>query len=232
MSTESAVSPAGVGIPAPHSALSELHQRDRMLLGMANTIAKNGYRGATITEVVRFARVSKRTFYEEFPTKDACFVELLQVTNRMLRRRVAEAIDPAAPWETQIRQGVEAYVDMVASEPEITLSWIRELQALGAGTARRMQREAVDTLFRLLQDVTGNAGMVRAGAHPITRPFALMLIGGLRELTATLMEDGADVRDITEVAVEATIALFRPVPENRGGAPSARCLDGFPDPRN
>ncbi|GAA0249238.1 TetR/AcrR family transcriptional regulator [Actinomadura nitritigenes] len=206
--------------------------RGRLLAGLADSIRERGYRETTISDIVRHARTSRRTFYEEFPTKDACFVELLQVTNRMLRRRVAEAIDPAAPWETQIRQGVEAYVDMVASEPEITLSWIRELQALGASTARRMQREAVDTLFRLLQDVTGNAGMVRAGAHPITRPFALMLIGGLRELTATLMEDGADVRDITEVAVEATIALFRPVPENRGGAPSARCLDGFPDPRN
>jgi AcrR family transcriptional regulator len=206
--------------------------RGRLLAGLADSIRERGFRDTTVSDIVRHARTSRRTFYEEFPTKDACFVELLHVTNRMLRRRVAEAIDRDAPWETQIRQGVEAYVDMVASEPEITLSWIRELQALGAGTARRMQREAVDSLFRLLQDVTGDAAAVRAGARPISRPFALMLIGGLRELTATLVEDGADVRDITEVAVEATIALFRPVPENGGGGRTERYRGGFPDPRN
>ncbi|MFB4299199.1 TetR/AcrR family transcriptional regulator [Actinomadura sp. NTSP31] len=211
--------------------------RGRLLAGLADSIRERGFRETTVSDIVRHARTSRRTFYAEFPTKDACFVELLQVTNRILRRRVTEAIDPAAPWETQIRQGVQAYVEMVASEPEITLSWIRELQALGAGTARRMQREAVDALFRLLQDVTGNAGMLRAGTRPVGRPFALLLIGGLRELTATLVEDGADVGDITEVAVEATIALFRPVPENGpapmpGGARPPRYDDGIADPRN
>jgi AcrR family transcriptional regulator len=205
--------------------------RGRLLAGLADSIRERGFRETTVSDIVRHARTSRRTFYAEFATKDACFVELLQVTNRMLTRRVAEAIDTAAPWETQIRQGAEAYVEAVASEPEITLSWIRELQALGADTARRMQREAVDSLFRLLQEVTGNAEMLQAGARPMSRPFALLLIGGLRELTATLVEDGADVRDITEVAVEATVALFRPPPHGAGD-PLPRFHGGFPDPRN
>ncbi len=35
-----------------------------------------------------------------------------------------------------------------------------------------------------------------------------MLIGGLRELIATTVEDGRDIGDITEVAVQATQAML------------------------
>ena len=35
-----------------------------------------------------------------------------------------------------------------------------------------------------------------------------MLIGGLRELIAATVEDGGDISDITDVAVQATRALL------------------------
>ena len=37
-----------------------------------------------------------------------------------------------------------------------------------------------------------------------------MLLGGLRELIATTVEDGGDIGDITEVAVQATQAMLGP----------------------
>jgi hypothetical protein len=36
------------------------------------------------------------------------------------------------------------------------------------------------------------------------------LLGGLRELTAITVENGGKMSDITEEAVDATIALFTP----------------------
>jgi hypothetical protein len=38
----------------------------------------------------------------------------------------------------------------------------------------------------------------------------VMLLGGLRELIATTVEDGADIGGITEAAVRATQALLDP----------------------
>ena len=43
-----------------------------------------------------------------------------------------------------------------------------------------------------------------------SRQLAIMLIGGLRELIAATAEDGGDITDITEVAVQATQALPGP----------------------
>jgi len=158
---------------------------------------------------VRHARTSRRTFYAEFTSKDECFVALLAATNERLRRRITQAVDPAAPWERQVRQAVEAYVESVASEPAITLSWIRELPALGM-IGRQVQREAMDTLTGMLFLLADNDEFRRAGTRPVSRPLALILLGGLRELTATIVEDGGDIRDLTEAGIQAAASLLGP----------------------
>jgi hypothetical protein len=45
---------------------------------------------------------------------------------------------------------------------------------------------------------------------PPPRQLMIMLLGGLRELIATTVEDGGDIGDITEVAVQATQAMLGP----------------------
>ncbi len=57
-------------------------------------------------------------------------------------------------------------------------------------------------------DMSKNPGFRRAGIAPITRQMAVLLFGGFRELTALTVEDGADVRDIVETAVAASIAIL------------------------
>ena len=66
-----------------------------------------------------------------------------------MRHRIESSVDPVAPWRDQVRQAVGAYIEAVASEPEIMLSWIRELPALGT-VARTVQREAMDAMTEML----------------------------------------------------------------------------------
>jgi len=49
----------------------------------------------------------------------------------------------------------------------------------------------------------------------VSRQLAVMLLGGLRELTATTVEDGGRVSDITELAVHASVALLGPPTPSR-----------------
>jgi hypothetical protein len=51
-----------------------------------------------------------------------------------------------------------------------------------------------------------------AGLRPPSPQVATVLIGGLRELIATTVEDGGDVEDITGAAVAATMLLLGPRP--------------------
>lgn len=180
--------------------------RDRLLDGLAASITERGYRDTTVADIVRHARTSKRTFYDEFAGKESCFLDLLRANNSAMIAKITAATDPEADWKQQIRQAVEAYVDHIASQPAITLTWIRELPALGAA-ARPTQRSMLQDLTEMLVELTGSPGFHRAGLPVLSRPLAVFLVGGLREITALFVEDGHDLSGITEPAITASVAL-------------------------
>jgi AcrR family transcriptional regulator len=183
--------------------------RGRLLDGLATSIGEKGYRDSTVADIVRHARTSKRTFYEQFASKEDCLIELLRTNNEDLIASIRAAVDPDADWQEQIRQAAGAYVDHIESRPAVTLSWIREAPALGA-VAQPLHRLAMEHLTDMLVDLTDSPGFRRAQLQPISRPLALILLGGLRELTALLVEDGRNARDILEPAVTAATAILGP----------------------
>jgi AcrR family transcriptional regulator len=181
--------------------------RRRLLDGLTASIVERGYRDTTVADIVRHARTSKRTFYGEFSSKEECFVELLWTGNQEMIARIRAAVDPEADWQDQIRQAIDAWVDDLEARPDIQLSWIRELPALGHDV-RAMQRRGMTAITDMFIDLSSNAGFRRAHIAPITRPMAVLLFGGFRELSALAVEDGADVRDIVETAVAGSIAIL------------------------
>jgi AcrR family transcriptional regulator len=181
--------------------------RRRLLDGLADSIAERGYRATTVADVVRSAKTSKRTFYDEFASKEECFIELLAANNDDLIARITTAVDPAASPEKQVRAAVEAYVEHIESRPAITLSWIREAPALG-DLARPLNRLAMQHLTDMLVAISTSVGFADAGLQPISRQLALILLGGLRELTALLVEDDQDVRGVVAPAITAARALL------------------------
>lgn len=181
--------------------------RRRLLDGLAGSIQERGYRETTVAHIVRAARTSKRTFYDHFSTKEECFVELLSANNADLVTTVRTAVDPEAPWPEQIRRAVTAFVHTIDANPAITLSWIRELPALGEG-ARPMLRRGFSGLTEMIVALTGSPGFRRAGIAPLSPTAAVILVGGLRELTAQTVEDGGDVTTMIEPAVAVATALL------------------------
>lgn len=181
--------------------------RRRLLDGLVASIGERGYRATTVADIVRHARTSKRTFYDQFTGKDQCFLDLLHADTEKLAHEIRAAVDPNADWYRQIRQAVEAYVAHIEARPALTLSWIRELPSLGAA-ARPVQRHGLELLTSLLIDLSGSPGFRRVGLPPLSRPLAVILLGGLRELTALAVEDGKDMRGIVEPAVQASAALL------------------------
>jgi AcrR family transcriptional regulator len=183
--------------------------RDRVLDGLGASIGERGYRDTTVADIVRHARTSKRTFYAQFASKEACLIELLRRNNEDLIANIQAAVDPEADWQQQIRQAAEAYVNHIGSRPAITLSWIREAPALGV-VAQPLNRLAMEALTDMLVDLTDSPGFRRADLPPISRPLALILLGGLRELTALFVEDDRDVQGIVAPAIEAATAILGP----------------------
>lgn len=214
--------PATAAAPGPAKATAtaaeeaggafEDHGRQRLLDALAESIVQEGYRATTVADIVRRARTSRRTFYEHFESREACFIALLTDANAQTVRQVTAAVDPNAPWRKQVRQAVEAWIGCAESEPAITLSWIRDMPSLGAA-ARSLQREMMEAFIVMVQTLCDTGELRAAGVGPVSRQLAVMLLGGLRELAATTVEDGGRIGDVTEEAVRASIALLGPRPE-------------------
>jgi AcrR family transcriptional regulator len=198
-------STGGSSVPTGPTAIDPFRQR--LLDGLAAAIDERGYRASTVADIVRYARTSKRTFYDQFPSKEQCFHELLHASVEKLGEQIRTAVDSEADWKTQIRQAVQAYVAYIESTPALTLAWIRELPALDAA-ARPSQRRNTQLLTNLLVQLSDTPAMRDAGLSPLTPAKAVILVGGLRELTAQVVEDGHSPRDIVEPAVQASIALL------------------------
>lgn len=181
--------------------------RRRLLDGLATSIEERGYRESTVADIVRHARTSKRTFYDNFDTKQECFFELLDANNEDLVDTLRGAVDPAALWREQVRQAVTAYVGTIEATPALTLSWIRELPALGAA-ARPMMRRGSGRLAEAIVELTAGPGFTAAGLAPLSPTAAVILVGGLRELTAQTVEDGRPVAEMIGSAVSVATALL------------------------
>lgn len=182
--------------------------RARLLDALEASIAEDGYQKTTVADIVRRARTSRRTFYEHFSSREECFVALMTAANASQVRQISAVVDGHAPWRTQVRQAVEAWIASGESRPDLMLSWIRDVPSLGT-TARQLQREAMENFVAMVQAMSDTEEFHSAGVE-FSRPRVIMLLGGLRELTASTVESGGRMTDITEEAVAASIALLEP----------------------
>ena len=107
------------------------NQRERLIAGLAEAVAENGYASTTIAHITRHAAVSRRTFYEHFASKDECFVAAYETVMEQLRERIEDAYRAEDEWPRAIRAGIEAMLSFLAAEPN--LARLSMVEALVAG---------------------------------------------------------------------------------------------------
>jgi AcrR family transcriptional regulator len=177
---------------------------------MAASIEDKGYRDTTVADVVRLARTSRRSFYEHFEDRDACFLALFDATNDAMMRRVAENVDPADSLDEQVDAAVDGYISSVTEQPTLFASFVRELPGLGQPGAQRsgaaLERFAM-TLVALVDAASrAQPGLVR---RPLTMDTAVIIVGGLRELLVVSVQGGRDLQELRASVVQTTTAIMR-----------------------
>jgi AcrR family transcriptional regulator len=161
--------------------------RDRLVLGMVAAVAERGYAATTITDVVRHARVSRRTFYEHFADKEACFLAAYDAVSDGVLAGIAAAAAQADGWEERILASVQAYLQALAAEPVVARVFIVEILSAGpAALARR--REVLRRFAAHIQSLVADAIAQGAPATPLGDRAALALVGGAHELVLAALE--------------------------------------------
>ncbi len=110
-------------LPGGHHGLSREQvaesQRERLLAGIAHVVAKRGYRGSTITEIVKVASVSSRDFYENFESKEECFLAAFEAVLAHLEEIVTAAVAPIGDWPHRVVAAIRTALEFFAAEPDL-----------------------------------------------------------------------------------------------------------------
>ena len=191
--------------------------RERLLAGLASALRERSYWEVTVADVVRHARTSRRTFYEHFAGKQDCLIALLREENDQAVARIAAAVNPRSPWQVQVRQALEAWIGGVEDDPGVRLCWIRVVPSLG-DAARPLLRQTMTAFADLIRTLAESPELASAGVTPPAPQETVMLLGGLKELIATTVEDGGDLSSIIDIATDVAIRILAP-----HAGPAAAC---------
>jgi len=94
-------------------------QRERLLAGIAQAVAANGYRATTITQIVKAASVSSRAFYELFESKEECFLDAFDVVVAHLEDLAIEAAQDEPDWSHQVIAALRSALRFFTEEPDL-----------------------------------------------------------------------------------------------------------------
>jgi AcrR family transcriptional regulator len=128
-------------------------QRDRLLDGVARTVAANGYGGARISDICAAAGVTRPVFYALFTGKEDAVLAAYRGGTRVVVRAMQEAYDEAGgarQWPSAVRAGLRVMLALLAQTPAFA-RMVVEIESTGPA-GRRARAELLAGFRRFFVD--------------------------------------------------------------------------------
>jgi AcrR family transcriptional regulator len=149
-------------------------QRARMLAAVEDAVAESGYQRMTVTQIIRRAGVSRRTFYDIFADRDDCFLAVFEQIHSRAWALADEAYEQEAEWRDGVRSALSRLLMFIEEEPGLARLWI--VEALGAGE-RVLERRA-----QAVEEYAKAIDKGRFASRPVAEPSpvtAAAIVGGV-----------------------------------------------------
>lgn len=147
-------------------------------------VADLGYAQTTVGDIVTYARISRRTFYEHFPGKEECFLEAYDMAIERVGALVSQAQSEKDSWPEKLLAGLEVFLELVVAEPDLGRMCLLEIAGAGPRALRR--REVAMKGFAA--DMRNLAASDDSVSAPPPDLAAELVVGGLSEIiTARLV---------------------------------------------
>ena len=201
----------GLETPAADVLGADPH-RNRLLIGMAEAVAEKGYRAVTIADVVRHARVSRRTFYEHFVDKESCFLAAYDGAAALILEMIARALADV-PGERRIAAALDAYLDGMVEEPALTRVFLVEI--LAAGPRALAHRRTVHERFAAQQRALVDELRARdPGQAELSHALSMATVAGINELVLLAIDENSPLGfdEVRTAAAELLRAVIERAP--------------------
>lgn len=192
-------------------------QRDRIMRAVAEIVERLGLHAPTVSEIVAYAGVSRRTFYEHFADREEALAATVEESLARAAARVVPAYRGQADWCNAIRAGLAGLLAFLDEEP--AFGNLLLLDAFGGpfdqGRARSPLPRA-RAIEALIDAVDGGRVLARSPAG-LSRATAEGALGGVLFIlrSRTLERRGHAMGELSELMA----MIVRPY---LGGAAAAR----------
>jgi AcrR family transcriptional regulator len=123
-----------------------------MLTAVVEEVAEQGYRAVSVGDIVKRAAIARAKFYENFASKEDCFLAAYDRAGAELTQRVVEACEQAGDSIAErMYAALGATLAYLAANPALTRACIVEAPAAGPVTETRREQ----TLMSLADVVRG-----------------------------------------------------------------------------
>jgi AcrR family transcriptional regulator len=137
---------SGPGQMAPERVAR--HQKARLEGAMVEAVARHGFAGTTLRELVALAGVSRTTFYEHFDNKQECFLATFDEIVGEVGERVGRAYREPEDFRARLTAGLAAFMDLAVEEP--AAARLAAVESLTLGAAGVAHRERGSQAFELM----------------------------------------------------------------------------------
>jgi AcrR family transcriptional regulator len=180
------------------------HQRARIIAGLAAETEEKGYRAVTVADIVRRAGIARNTFYENFSSKEDCFLAACDHAVKEARVRVLDAAGEAETWPEGVRAGLGAFLRYVAGEPALARTCIVEALSAGPAAVERYERsiQAFVPLFRL--------GRELSSSEVLPETLEETIVGGIFWILyqRIIMGEAAQIESLLDQLVEFSLTPY------------------------
>lgn len=132
------------------------HQQARIIAALAAEASERGYHAVTIADLVKRAGIARNTFYENFSSKEDCFLAAQRFATAKALEQVVAAAGEIEDWPGQVRAGLAALLEYIAEEPALARTCMVDALAAGPASARCYEEslQAFVSLFKLGRSVS------------------------------------------------------------------------------
>lgn len=195
--------------PAADGDAHPTAHRVRLMEGMVAAVDEKGYAATTIADIVRHARVSKRTFYEHFADREQCFLACYAYASDLAMLAVRQAAESTQPWPRRVRAATHSYLATLQANATLTRTLLVEVHAAGP-RALALRRTVLQRFATLLCDLVEEGRRASPEVRALTPAMSTALVGGINELVLHTVERGGDLTELEETVAELVQAVLTP----------------------
>lgn len=156
-------------------------QRGRLICAVADVVAAKGYADTSVADIIGIAGVSRRTFYEHFDDKEACFLASYDTGARAIFTAMVAAAEGIDRWPDILDAVLSTWLEFLQADLAFTRAYMIEFWAAGAA-ARERWKERRDRTAGLLKTLHEQARAEDPGVVPVSDTVVAAVVGGINRV--------------------------------------------------